>query len=47
MFSLLDLNWCRIIMFLTEFVRICIGVFFLGRRRVVFSFVYLASLLLR
>jgi hypothetical protein len=34
-------------MFLTEFAWICVGVFFLGRRRVVFSLVYLSSLLLR
>jgi hypothetical protein len=27
-------------MFLTEFAWICVGVFFLGRRRVVFSLVY-------
>ncbi len=33
--------------FLTEFVWICVGVFFLGRRRVVFPTVYLTSLLLR
>ena len=41
------LNWCWILTFLTDFVWICVGVFFLGRRRVVSFFVCLSSLLLR
>ncbi len=34
-------------MLLTDFALICVGVFFLGRRRVVVSSLYLLSLLLR